>query len=460
MYDDALIRPWFDTAVDRVPGLSLFDAHAHIGFNDPDGLRLSPLELIETLEAVAARSVVTPLHEPDGYSAANDRVLEACRRSAGRLVPFCRLDPRRNPSGEAWRCVQAGARGIKLHPRAERFELSDPELEGVFALADEHRLPVLIHAGRGIPTIGRDALMLAKRFPSARLILAHGAICDLNWIWREAQHQPNLFFDTAWWHSTDLAALFALIPPGQILYGSDPPYFTPMLIATCVIRSALQAGIDSDRLRAIMGGQLERLLAGKDPLDLGPPIGGSVNTPSILLERVNAMLLLGVSRMLLGDTGYEPLALARLACDIGADDAPETQVCRSVLSLLDLQESSAREGEGEGFAAPGAGLVMLAANVTRTPDVSLPTIPELATEADIRRASVVGHRLIDAGDVSARAAEIRRLSMIFPTVDTSTVPAAESDRDRRDLRWSSLADHMMVDDLGPPPRPTGAEQSP
>ncbi len=415
MYDDVLIRPWFESAVEQVPGLSLFDAHAHTGFNDPDGLGLSARELIETMEAIGARSVVTPLREPGGYSAANDRVIEECERSDGRLVPFCRVDPHTDATGEASRCAEAGARGIKLHPRAERFELSDPGLEGVFALADDRRLPVLIHAGRGIPTIGRDALTLARRFPSAPVILAHAAICDLNWIWREAQDQPNLFFDTAWWHSTDLAALFALIPPGQILYGSDPPYFTPMLIATCVIRTALQAGLDADRLRAIAGGQLERLLAGKDPLDLGPAAVGNRGAPSILLERVNAMLLLGVSRMLLGDTGYEPLALARLACDIGADDAPETEVCRSVLALLELQGSSAREGEG--FAAPGAGLVMLAANVTRTPDVPLPPIPELATEADIRTASLVGHRLLEAGEVTPRAAEIRRLSAIFPTVE-------------------------------------------
>jgi predicted TIM-barrel fold metal-dependent hydrolase len=413
VYDDALIRPWFESAVECVPGLSLFDTHAHIGFNDPDGLGLSARELIETMEAIGARSVVTPLHEPDGYPAANDRVLEECERSDGRLVPFCRVDPHRDATGEARRCADAGARGIKLHPRAERFELSDAELEGVFALAHDRRLPVLIHAGRGIATIGRDALALARRFPSAPLILAHGAICDLNWIWREAQDQPNLFFDTAWWHSTDLAALFALIPPGQILYGSDPPYFTPMLIATCVIRIALQAGLDADRLRAIAGGQLERLLEGKDPLDLGPAAGGH-GAPSILLERVNAMLLLGVSRMLLGDSGYEPLALARLACDIGVDDAPETEVCRSVLALLELQERNAREGEG--FAAPGAGLVMLAANVTRTPDVPLPPIPELATESDIRTASLVGHRLVEASEVTPLAADIRRLSTIFPTV--------------------------------------------
>jgi predicted TIM-barrel fold metal-dependent hydrolase len=448
VYDDALIRPWFESAVERVPGLALFDAHAHIGFNDPDGLGLSARELIETMQAIGARSIVTPLHEPDGYSAANDRVLEECERSAGRLVPFCRVDPHSDATGEARRCAEAGARGIKLHPRAERFELSDPELEGVFALAHERRMPVLIHAGRGIPTIGRDALERARRFPSAAVILAHGAICDLNWIWRDAQHQPNLFFDTAWWHSTDLAALFALIPPGQILYGSDPPYFTPMLIATCVIRTALQAGVDVDRLRAIAGGQLERLLDGKDPLDLGPPVGTGAGGPSILLERVNAMLLLGVSRMLLGDSGYEPLALARLACDIGVDDAPETQVCRSVLTLLELQERSSREGEG--FAAPGASLVMLAANLTRTPDVPLPPIPELATEAAIRSASAVGHRLLDASEVTPRAADIRRLSTIFPTVDMATASSpGENGGEPPKRRGSSLPDHMLVDDLGP-----------
>jgi predicted TIM-barrel fold metal-dependent hydrolase len=38
--------------------------------------------------------------------------------------------------------------------------------------------------------------------------------------------QPNLFFDTAWMVPADLLALFALVPPGRILYGSDAPYMT------------------------------------------------------------------------------------------------------------------------------------------------------------------------------------------------------------------------------------------
>ncbi len=279
MYDAALTRPWFESAVECVPGLSLFDAHAHIGFNDPDGLGLSARELIETMEAIHARSVVTPLHEPDGYSIANDRVLEECQRSAGRLVPFCRVDP----------------------------------------------------------------------------------------------------------------------------------HFTPMLIATCVIRTALQAGADADRLRAVAGGQLERLLEGKDPLGLGPPVRASRVGPSICSSASTRCCCWASAECCSGTPGMSRWRSHGWRVTIGVDDAPETQVCRSVLALLELQERSARQGEG--FAAPGAGLVMLAANVTRTPDVPLPPIPELATEADIRSASLVGHRLLEASDVTPRAAEIRRLSL-------------------------------------------------
>ena len=66
------------------------------------------------------------MHEPAGYPPANDRVLEAAAASDGRLVAFCRVDPHATRCAEARRCLDAGARGIKLHPRAEQFTLSEP----------------------------------------------------------------------------------------------------------------------------------------------------------------------------------------------------------------------------------------------------------------------------------------------------------------------------------------------
>ncbi len=56
---------------------------------------------------------------------------------------------------------------------------------------------MLVHAGRGIPALGRDALVLAERFERARIILAHAAISDLSWLWAHLREHPNLLVDTS-----------------------------------------------------------------------------------------------------------------------------------------------------------------------------------------------------------------------------------------------------------------------
>jgi predicted TIM-barrel fold metal-dependent hydrolase len=209
---DTLLRPHFDALMEVAGNPSLYDAHTHIGANDPDMMRQTPEELREALEAVDARGVVFPMHEPHGYRTANDEAIGTAASADGRLVAFCRVDPHGDALGEARRALDAGAAGIKLHPRAERFTMREPAVRELVALADERRLPVLIHAGRGIPALGRDTVALSAEFPDATLILAHCAISDLAWLWREAPQHPNLLIDTSWWHPSDYLALFALVP--------------------------------------------------------------------------------------------------------------------------------------------------------------------------------------------------------------------------------------------------------
>ena len=52
--------------------LDLYDAHTHVGANDPDGFTQTPEQLLTALDGAGARGVVFPMHEPDGYRAAND----------------------------------------------------------------------------------------------------------------------------------------------------------------------------------------------------------------------------------------------------------------------------------------------------------------------------------------------------------------------------------------------------
>ena len=356
--------------------------HTHIGENDPDGFSCQPEDLLTALERLPGRAAVFPMHEPDGYAGANDRVIAEAEPSEGRLVAFCRLDPSAGPLAEAERCLAAGAVGIKLHPRAEAFELATPELRDVFALAHERRLPVLVHAGRGIPALGRHAVELCETFPGVRLILAHAGICDLAWIWRPARALPNLFFDTAWWSAADLLALFTLVPPGQILFGSDAPYGTPAFGATGTLRYARQAGLSEEQIRSVAGGQAARLVAGEDPLDLGPAVGPDALSSDPLLDRVYTFLVSAIGQMFNGVDPEETLALAALACDVG-DDAPQAEIFRTVLELLRLrgQAPGGAPAEPDESApraqriAPGVPLVVAASGVVRTPDVPLPLEP-------------------------------------------------------------------------------------
>jgi predicted TIM-barrel fold metal-dependent hydrolase len=382
---DAILRPWWDSIQAAHGPFELFDAHTHIGRNDPDGMKQTPAELMAVMEAAQARAVVFPMHEPDGYPGPNDAAIAAAAASGGRLVSFCRLDPRDSPAAEARRCLDAGAVGIKLHPRAEQFTLHEPGVREIVAVAHERRVPILIHAGRGIPALGRDTVHLAAEFPDARLILAHAGISDLAWLWHVLPDHPNVFIDTAWWNPADLIALFSLVAPSQIVWASDSPYGLPVTAAFTHARCMLQAGLGPEAMRSIMGEQTARLVRGEEPAWVGDAPGVVEATLHPLLDRVVTHLISAMGRAFGGGNPEESVALARLSCAVG-EDAPHADVFSAVLALLDLyQEHLAPPPPGRPF--PLAGRFMMAAlTVARTPTVELPpdfhTPPPTREEAD------------------------------------------------------------------------------
>lgn len=371
--DPALVA-WYAQERDAL-GAEVIDAHTHIGEHDPDTMRCSPAELTAHLEQAGARGVVFPLREPDGYEGPNDETIAAAAASGGRLVAFGRVDPARTPAREAQRTLDAGARGLKLHPRGEQFTLDDPRLEDVWALAHERRAPVLVHAGRGIPSLGAHAVQVATRYPGVRLILAHAGISDLAWIGRQACELPNLFFDTSWWAPADLLTLFATVPAGQILFASDAPYGRTPITALEIVRAARQAGIDDDHVRLVLGAQMQRLIDGEEPLNGHAPSGSTTIAVDALLDRVATYLTATFGTIVARGSGEEMLSLARLSCAVPAD-APQAAHCRAILELLDAYDRAAAAvaaQDGHAGGLPGhMHLLVLALNIARTPDVPVP----------------------------------------------------------------------------------------
>lgn len=363
---DAILRPWFEALMDEAGRPALFDAHTHLGQNDPDGFRQTPGELLGGLRSAGARGLVFPMHEPDGYPAANDAVLEAVAASGGSLVALCRVQPRAPGAlEEARRCMDLGAAGIKLHARAEEFGMEEPVVRELIALAHERKAVVLMHAGRGIPALGASTVSYSTEFPDARLILAHCAISDLATLIGKLPAQPNVYIDTSWWHPADILTVFCLAPPGQVLWASDSPYGQPLPSAIQSLRCALEAGLTQEQIAGSFGAQLERLVSGQDALDLGPAPGPSAPIDP-LLERVVAHLTTAMGRAFAGADPAESLALARLSAGVG-DGHPRAEVFATILWLLDLFEQHVGPPP-PGRMFPEAGRFIVAALVlARTP---------------------------------------------------------------------------------------------
>ncbi len=280
LYDSALAPFLSETERLRPAQAEVIDAHTHLGL-DEDGRSLTPEQLLSQLDAAGARrACVFPLHDPErkpSYSLPNDRVLAWAQESDGRLVPFCRLDPAEAPLAEAERCLAAGARGIKLHPRAQDFNFDGPEMGDVFKLAEATGVPILIHAGRGLPPLADGLVDVALRHPGAVLILAHGAICDQGILTSRLADHPGVLYDISCFFPLDVIELFARAPAERIVFASDPPYGLPATTLYMALRVACSRGPGRAEHRAVLGGTMAALLDGRAlpavrPLRRGPTI--------------------------------------------------------------------------------------------------------------------------------------------------------------------------------------------
>jgi hypothetical protein len=299
-------------------GVAPFDVHAHTGA-DIDGTTRSSEEHLRDLETVGGRSVIFPLCVRTGYEAENRRILEECRQAPDRLIPFARIDPTvEGVASIATDALAAGARGFKLHPRSEDFRLDHPGVDTIAGVAAEARAPVLIHAGLGVGSFGAAILALSERHPDCPIVLAHAAISDLCWLWEEVPTHPNLFFDSSWWNASDLIALFSLVPPGRILFGSDGPYMDLEAVLAITLRCGRFAGLSPDAIELVAGGQLENLLAGEPAVDAGSAPGPRRIASSPLADRVTTALVASGAAMLSGGDPAQMLEMARLAVGDGS----------------------------------------------------------------------------------------------------------------------------------------------
>jgi uncharacterized protein len=289
LYETALAPFLAETERMRPADAEVIDAHTHLGL-DEDGRSLTTEQLLAMLDdAQASRACVFPLHDPErqpAYRVPNDRVLAWAAETDGRLLPFCRLDPAEEPVAESERCLEAGARGIKLHPRAQDFVFDGKEMDDVFGLAESAGVPILIHAGRGLPPLADGLVQLALRHPQTSLILAHGAICDQGILTTRLADHERVLYDISCFFPLDVIELLARAPAERIVFASDPPYGRPAPTLYLALRIARQAGLDEKTTLNVLGGTMSMLMDHGELPPIAPPRRGAEIKLSGRLARV------------------------------------------------------------------------------------------------------------------------------------------------------------------------------
>jgi uncharacterized protein len=369
IYADALAPFLAEVSALRPAGTEVIDAHTHLGL-DEDGRSLTLEQLLAQLDAAEARrACVFPLHDPErhpAYRVPNDRVLAWAGESDGRLAPFCRLDPTEEPVAEAERCLAAGARGVKLHPRAQDFTFDGDELQQVWRLAEEAAVPILIHAGRGLPPLAEGLVELALRHPGAVLILAHGAICDQGILTSRLADHPGVLYDISCFFPIDVIELFARVPAERIVFASDPPYGMPATTLYMALRVARQAGLDERLTKQMLGGTMAALLDGRELPSTTPPRRGPRIELAGRLARVYGYASLVGPAMF---SGVPDQARAMLEMAIAACRDPEPG-----------DEAEALETIGRALTAAGSLVSADGANLRPAIDLVYRAIVRAATE--------------------------------------------------------------------------------
>jgi hypothetical protein len=115
--------------------------------------------------------------------------------------------------------------GIKIHPRAQNWDLSDKNtlsiLHELFGYADQNKLPVLIHTGYDKIDEADRFSRFFPEYPHAKIVLAHCR--PFEQVLRLLSANNNVFADTAFVPKKDIQSLIALGFASRIVPGSDFP---------------------------------------------------------------------------------------------------------------------------------------------------------------------------------------------------------------------------------------------
>ena len=247
-------------------------------YADPQARMASAEDLIATMDEDGVDVAVTMgigWSDYDTAREANDYIIEAARRSQGRIIGLAGINPAwgARAEREAERCADAGLRGIgELHPDTQDFDLADKgTMAGLMQVVEERRLIVTTHSSEpvghlytGKGSVTPQVLMqFITNFPNATIVCAHwgGGLPFYALMPEVAAALHNVYFDTAaspfLYTPQVYSTVSSLVGSHKVLFGSDYALLRPRRLLNEIEASSLTP----QEREAIQGGNAARLLA-------------------------------------------------------------------------------------------------------------------------------------------------------------------------------------------------------
>jgi uncharacterized protein len=253
--------------------MTVLDAHTHPHFREHQAgraaadvfLREARRHGIEHVVALGDVLAFGRSPNADQLRSINDDTLWLVKRHPQQVTGFCYLNPtlgERSVWQEVERCVAVpGIRGLKLEVANNA---RDACMRPVMKAAERYGLVVLQHAWsmtkikqRSFHTDPEDAVLLARRFPNVRVIMAHLTGCGVRGV-LAARGCDNLVVDTSGAAPEAGIVAYAVEKLGvhRVIYGSDAP-IRDFAVAIARITGA---GLGRDAERRILRDNARELL--------------------------------------------------------------------------------------------------------------------------------------------------------------------------------------------------------
>lgn len=163
-----------------ISGFKAYDTHTHLGAAAHSGRTMDAETMLRNMDTLGVdRNLLIPWPVVADPKHEHDLIARACRDHPDRFTGALCLDPflpERWVKDEIRRGVEElGMRALKLQPQFCGLNPMSPKGSWFFGLANEYRLPVVVHTGSGAPFALPSLLISpAREYPDLPIIIGHG----------------------------------------------------------------------------------------------------------------------------------------------------------------------------------------------------------------------------------------------------------------------------------------------